>query len=452
MIVQRPDKGSIVSQIASYVERERGTLPTTETREAASRCLLDLVGSAAAGLSTVAATATRTVALETLRAGSIPIWFTGRTCSVVGTAWANSAAAAALDLDDGHRLARGHPGAAVIPTALAVAAQLGSTADEVLASIAIGYEVGVAVGSARVTYGNTGTWSPYAVVATAAALRGTPAGIIEHALAIAGESAPNQLFASAPSQSPPPDGSDVKEGIPWSVVTGISALDLAEAGFTGPRNILDSAAHYSFVRPLDLGSAHHIRNTYFKLYAACRHVHAPVDALLDVMHDHCIRPSEITGIEVHTYGGALRISNKVQPENLTDIQYSIPYCLGLVANRGPDSLLPLTSDAINDAAATDLAKRVTLHRDDKLDGEFPARTLARLRVTTASTSVMSRTTSPRGEATDPLSWDELEGKFRRATRLVAKLPQQNQVLATVNEARTGKLAPLLCSLTNVILL
>ncbi|MBL3685292.1 hypothetical protein F2981_32905 (plasmid) [Sinorhizobium meliloti] len=32
-------------------------------------------------------------------------------------------AAAALDLDDGHRLGAGHPGAAVIPTALAIASE-----------------------------------------------------------------------------------------------------------------------------------------------------------------------------------------------------------------------------------------------------------------------------------------------------------------------------------------
>ena len=34
-------------------------------------------------------------------------------------------------------------------------------------------------------------------------------------------------------------GNHVKEGIPWSTFTGLCALELAAAGFTGPIDILD---------------------------------------------------------------------------------------------------------------------------------------------------------------------------------------------------------------------
>lgn len=131
------------------------------------------------------------------------------------------------------------------------------------------------------------------MVATAPALRGTAADVVEHALAIAGESAPNQLFASAAAQVPPPEGSDVKEGIPWSVVTGLMALGLAEGGHTGPRNILDSSSHYRFADDLNLGDELHICRTYLKLYACCRHVHAPLDALLALMAEHGITGADI---------------------------------------------------------------------------------------------------------------------------------------------------------------
>jgi len=81
----------------------------------------------------------------------------GLSSSVIGAAWANSAAASALDLDDGHRLARGHPGAAVIPTAFAVAHETGATLEDIINAIVIGYEVGVTICTARVVYGSTGT-------------------------------------------------------------------------------------------------------------------------------------------------------------------------------------------------------------------------------------------------------------------------------------------------------
>ena len=449
---KRPgDRPGVVRSLAAYIETASARRAPEPARQAAFRCVLDLLGATAAGIADPGATAVRTMALATMGAGCAPIWFSGRSGSVVGAAWANSAAASALDLDDGHRLARGHPGAAVIPTAFAVAQETGATLEDLISAIVIGYEVGVTIGAARLTYGNTGTWSAYAVVATAAALRRTAAHVVEHALAIAGESAPNQLFASAPAQTPAPEGSDVKEGIPWSVVTGLVALGLAEAGHTGPRNILGSAQHYSFPDELQLGSALHIGNTYFKLYACCRHVHAPLDAMLKLLEEHAVDVHTVDAIEVQTYGGALRISNLSRPSHLVDIQYSIPYCLALAVLTGPQSLLPLTADALGRPEVADLASKVTLSLDPLIDARFPAETLARVVITSGGRLLLSELTAPRGEAASPLSWEALELKFRAATRLVATSAQQDQVLGALLDARAGDLSSLVACLTSTTL-
>lgn len=426
--------------IATYVEQYRNQPVTGPAREAVFRCILDLLSATIPGMSEPGVVAVRSTALKTMGTGNVPIWFAGMRSSVIGAAWANSAAAAALDLDDGHRLARGHPGAAVIPTAFAVAHETGATLEQIVSAIVIGYEVGVSIGSARVVYGNTGTWSAYAVVATAAALRQTPGEILENALAIAGESGPNQLFSSAPvPRNPAPEGSAVKEGIPWSVVTGLVALSLAEGGHTGPRNILDSARHYRFPDPLPLGLFPHICNTYFKLYACCRHVHAPLDAMFHVINRHHIDAEEIVVVEVESTSGAMRISNRVRPENLVDAQYSIPYCLAVAALLGPDALIPMTSKILgNDALAT-LASKVALSINPEFDAVFPARTLARVTVTCRGQRFVSPITEPKGEASEPLSWAELEAKFRTATRMCAIDAQQDEVLGSLNDVRSGSL-------------
>jgi 2-methylcitrate dehydratase PrpD len=445
------DQAGIVRLIAGYVEGCRGQRASEAAREAALRCVLDLMGAAAAGINESGVFAVRTMALKTMRAGSVPLWFAGLSSSVIGAAWANSAAASALDLDDGHRLARGHPGAAVIPTAFAVAHETGATLDELISAIVIGYEVGVTIGAARVAYGNTGTWSSYGVVATAAALRGTSSDILEHALAIAGESAPNQLFSSATAQTPAPEGSDVKEGIPWSVVTGLVALDLAEAGHTGPRNILDSALYYRFPDNLSLGSAPHICNAYFKLYACCRHVHAPLDALLRLVDQYDIDPHAIDAIEVETYSGALRIANKSHPTNLVDVQYSIPYCLALAAIVGPQALLPLTPEALGHDKVAALASKVKLSLDPALDARFPAETLARVVIKSRGQRFVSDLTAPQGEASNPLSWGALVAKFCAATRTVATDAQRNQVLSAINDVRAGSLSALSACISEITL-
>ncbi|MCK7469781.1 MAG: MmgE/PrpD family protein [Desulfomicrobium escambiense] len=82
-------------------------------------------------------------------AGSADIWFGGGRRQAAFAAFANSAAASALDLDDGHRAAGGHPGAAVIPAVLAVAQEVQAGWSEVLAALVAGYEVGVRISAAR---------------------------------------------------------------------------------------------------------------------------------------------------------------------------------------------------------------------------------------------------------------------------------------------------------------
>lgn len=151
------DRSGVVRQIAAYIVGARGQRAPEPARQAAFRCLLDLLGAAGAGIGDPGAAAVRKMAVATMGAGSVPIWFPGLSGSVIGAAWANSSAASALDLDDGHRIARGHPGAAVIPTAFAVARETGATIEQLISAIVIGYEVGVTIGAARLVYGNTGT-------------------------------------------------------------------------------------------------------------------------------------------------------------------------------------------------------------------------------------------------------------------------------------------------------
>ncbi|MCO5731626.1 MmgE/PrpD family protein [Rhizobium sp. SSA_523] len=438
---------SILARIVSYVDTARQEPVGERPRQAALRCVLDLLGAAASGINQPGVLAARKTALTTMAAGDVPIWFSGTTSSVVGAAWANSAAAAALDLDDGHRLARGHPGAAVIPAALAVAVETGASLDDIVHAIIIGYEVGVTVGAARTTYGNTGTWSSYAVVATAAVLRRTAPEILAHALAIAGESSPNQLFASAPApRNPAPEGSDVKEGIAWSVVTGLVALSLAEAGHTGPRNILDSTRHYRFCQDLRMGVNPHVCNTYFKLYACCRHIHAPLDAMRQLLSRHPINPQAIDKIEVESTSGAMRISNRVNPTNLVDVQYSIPYCIALATLHGSQALLPPTPAVLGQSAVIDLARKVTLSVNTDFDARFPAETLARVTVTVNGRNFVSDVIAPKGEASDPLSSAELEAKFRIATRFSLTADHQDGILAAMNEADGGDMSYLMRSI------
>lgn len=115
----RPSSATALHFGRYVAELDAGSIDA-RTQETVLRCVLDALASAAAALRQPGVIASQQAALAMYGAGCSPMWFTGRTLAAAGALFANSAAAAALDLDDGYRKARGHPGAAIIPAALAL--------------------------------------------------------------------------------------------------------------------------------------------------------------------------------------------------------------------------------------------------------------------------------------------------------------------------------------------
>ena len=435
-----------VRRLAEYVHSLTPDGLSGAARDAALRCLLDLMTAALAGYETPGARAARQAAFGLYARGESTVWFAGRRLKGPGAAFANSAAASMLDLDDGHRAACGHPGAAVIPAALAVAEETCAGADDLLTAIAVGYEVGVRVAAARDVSAlgaySSGTWCGYGAVAAAGRLRRLRPDQLAHALAIAGVSAPNQAAAGTSGYSRL-TGNSVKEGIPWATATALMALSLAEGDFTGPEDILDHAPHYDSARIVEgLGRGFLIERTYFKPYSACRWAHAAIDGLGLLMEEHGLTPAQLGAIEIHTFSRALRLGNQRNPATLVDAQYSVPYCVALRAVVGADALLPLTEDALGRSDVVALAEKVTLYLDPELERRFPAHTPARVVLRTAKGTLERLVETPLGDPGNPLSWDALRAKFRAVTRTLMSEDDRRRLLSAVDSLAAGDLSPL----------
>lgn len=145
----------------------------------------------------------------------------------------------------------------------------------------------------------------------------------------------------------------------------------------------------------------------------------------------------------------MRISNKVAPKNLTDIQYSIPYCMGLVALVGRDMLLPLTVQSLGHDNARKLAERVTLRQCEDFNAAFPAKTLARVTVVCGGERFVSAITEPKGEASDPLTWQETRAKFKAVSRWVADDATADALLDAIEKMRDGSMDELTSKLSRL---
>jgi 2-methylcitrate dehydratase PrpD len=375
-------------------------------------CVLDCAAAAVAGAQTDGSRAARVTAQTSFGSGPSSVWFSTAKVPASAAVLANCTAASILDLDDGHRAATGHPGAAIIPSCLAVSEGVGASWDELVAAIVVGYEVAVRVAAGRdftrLETMATGKWCNFGVAAAVGRLRGLSRGQLEQAMAIAGTHGPNQS-ASGYSRIM---GNHVKEGIPWSSLTGVLAVDLARAGFTGPVDILDHPPHYdaaAILRDLDRPCA--IERVYFKPYSCCRWAHAAIDGLIDIMGHDGLRLDTVESIEVHTFARALWLNNETNPGTLEGAQYSIPFCLGVVAAHGPKAMLPLTTDRLHDALAVAFACKVRLIVDANLDTRFPEMTAARIVLRTATGTQVRELLHPLGDPENPMSRAALLEKF-----------------------------------------
>lgn len=399
--------------------------------------LTDLIGCAAAGSNSAAAGMARSVALTLFADGPSEIWFADARRRPEAAAMANSAAASALDLDDGHRLAGGHPGAAIVPAVLAVGAAERSSGLDLLAATVVGYEVAVRIAAARdfqrLDTLSTGRWCAYGVAAAAGRLCAVSPAILAQAFAIAGVLSPN-LSAAGYSRLM---GNQVKEGIPWAVVTGLSALELARNGYTGPLDILDQPDYFDAAAiTAGLGQSFAVTSVYFKPYACCRWIHSAIDALIEIAQADDLSPEAITAIEVHTFDRARRLSNDTNPDSLESAQYSLPFCLAVAAAGGSEALCPLSRSWLGDPQAVALARKVRIFLDPEMEQRFPAEAGARLVVECATKRTHRTHRFALGDPARPMSGAQLRAKFRQLATGCISSADQNALLAAIEGLET----------------
>ncbi len=405
----------IALELARFVSEAQGLNDTV--RAAVLRVILDVLSSALFGLQSPGGRAALEAARKTWGAGQAQVWFSGTRLPVSGAAFANSAIASILDIDDGHRAAAGHPGASIIPAVLAQADVAATTADRLLTAIAVGYEIGIRVSAARdftrLETLASGLWSAHGAAAAVAHIRNLPTPLIAQAIAIAGTMAPNLASIGYTRQM----GTHVKEGIPWSTATGISAIDLAEAGFTGPLDLLDDAGSFNRAMLLDgLGQSFLVETVYFKPYSCCRWGHAAIDAALDLAAQNDVVPGSVRAIDIDIFGRALRLNNDVVPTTLESAQYSIPFTVALALTRGRAALLPLQAKSLEDEATIALARLVRLSVDPEFDRMFSARVPSRVTIKTDNRVLTKTVLDPKGEPTNPMSWNDLKDKLMVAAQ------------------------------------
>ena len=286
-------------------------------------------------------------------------------------ALANGALAHAFELDSLTRPGAGaHPGATVLPPALAVAQEHGADGRALIAAFVAGNEVMIRIGRAT---GHTneargfhapGTTGPFgAAIAAGHLLRLGPAAMA-NALGIAGSLCGGLLeFARG-------DGGMVKRlHLGRASEAGVLAASLAADGFEGPRTVLEG--EFGFLRVFctkwdeaeltrGLGETFVVSSTVLKRYPCHATAHAAVRAGRDLQAEHGFSGPEVEAITVTGTERMVERHNILEPADLMLAQYSIPFCVALALHREARDPESFDETALRDPQIRALCRRVRL--------------------------------------------------------------------------------------------
>ena len=224
-----------VSDVLEFVAGLTWEQVPADVRRKLGMLCLDASVAARAGTELQAAQIITDFAATTMRGDEATCLLDGRRASAAGAALANGTVMNAVDYDDGHSLAKGHPGAVIIPAALAVAQATGASHEEFLLATLIGYEVGIRAAIAQhdrwPLFHSSGTWGAIGAAAASARLLKLTPQQVDAAIGLAEYHAPVDLIMRAVAEP-----TMAKDAMGWGAHVGVTSAQLAAAGFTAHRS------------------------------------------------------------------------------------------------------------------------------------------------------------------------------------------------------------------------
>ena len=419
--------------------------PSTVT--AAKTVVLDTVGAMLAGSRLPENGKLAQLAASTGGQGPATLLGHPGSAPAVFAALSNATAGVALEMDEGNRLGGGHAAIHVVPAALAVAEERGSTGKEFLESVIAGYEVSSRIGTGtkvKKTVHSHGTWGTIGSAVATAKLMGFDQSQTTQAINIAASMSPANTW------TPCLEGATVRNLYPGrSGFQGIMAAQLTLCGFTGledgPSDIYNTILGESFdpeaaVQGLGQRGAYRIQRNYFKLHACCLYNHPVLDGIQALLGREKFVADDVERIKVEAPALAT-IMTDPEPENMLAAKFSLPYAVATAVVHGNTDITAFYPNRLNDPETLALARRVDVVADPQMDlrrYDYPA---AKVVVSLKDGRTLHEdVTAHHGDSQNPASREELVGKFNFLTE---------DVLGEVGAARVVETVGYLDALGNI---
>jgi len=409
----------LLEKIADYAIRERSSNLPKEAIHHAKRAVIDWYASLLPGSRVAPATLLELALADELDHGRARL-ASGRRATIRAAAVINGAASHAVEFDDIWRNAVYHPASPVISATLAAAQSQGSTGEQFLRGVIVGYEVSTRIGEAVMpshykywhTTGTVGTFGAAAGVATI--LRCTREQFM-HAIGNAGTFAAGlqQSFRSEAMGKPMHGGHAAEAG-------ALAALGAAK-GVTGVSDILEGEVGFGAAMSVNpdwtkatraLGTDYNITHVTFKNHGCCGHTFAALDAVLALKNRHGFSHQDVRKVRIATYQGGLDIIDNPRPEGGYQAKFSMQYTAAHALVYGSVRLDAFGPDRLGNPDVQALIRKVECVADPEMSKAFPRQRAARVEIELADGRKLAHFQPTRkGDPEMPLSDEELNDKY-----------------------------------------
>jgi len=432
--------GSVMAALSSYmVESRKRSLPTTVV-ELAKHHILDTIAAMISGSQLPPGRAALRLAAAEDGGGTATVVGAKALLSPLEAALVNGMLAHSDETDDSHGESQSHPGAAVVPAALALGERLGTSGEQFLRAVTLGYDVGprltMALGGIAFRTDTRRSTHAYAGTFGAAAAAGSIAQLEEREMRWLLDYASQQAagYAVWGRDTEHVEKAFVFGGMPARA--GVTAAEVVRAGWSGVDDVFSGEDNFFRVNAAGakpellveaLGQRYEIARTDIKKWTVGTPIQGPLDALESLLRQHGFAAADVTEIVVRL---APAVGSVVDNRDIPDICLQHMLAVMLV-DRTVSFRAAHDAPRMKDAAVLRERRKVRYVPDSELKALLPVR-VAIVEVALRDGKRHSeRVEAVRGTPRNPMGRDEVVAKARdliepvlggaTADRLIAKL-------------------------------
>ena len=414
---------AVTRELSTFVSNAPSASHSVRATDVVKQATLDLVGVIVAGAGEDAGRICLDYARSEARSGAAAVFGGGTRMAPTLAALVNGTAGHALDFDD-IGLGAGHISVAILPAVFALAEHTGASGAEFVDALVVGYEVAhrlttmypdTRLGPYEAGYHKPSVYSSLGAAAACSRLLGLTAEQTANALGITASES-GGLRANFGTMTKP-----LHAGI--ANRTGIEAAMLAQSGFTASTEILEQRFGWHDVICRGEGDLDVVvagldevgknapwaaeEGLIFKAYPCCGANHYAIDAVINLMRENGLSRADVASLDVW-----------LEQRNLNDVlvypwartplegKFCLAYNAVAAMVDGEVTVNTFTDEAVARLAAHRDVVQVHATTDLPQNG-------ARIRLVTTDGRTLEREQLIlRGTIEDPLTFSELEPKFR----------------------------------------